>query len=96
MTTVCDTLAVKKPANITATDLVLNTYDCDEPCTVNITITWQNTGGRNGTFEPAYIINGIRKGLGSTVGMPPGQIYSNIFTETGLTENNYTICPDPN
>lgn len=96
MTTVCDTLAVKKPANITATDLVLNTYDCDEPCTVNITITWQNIGGRNGSFEPAYIFNGIRKGLGSNVNLVPNQTYQNVFTESNLIEGTYNICPDPN
>lgn len=96
MTTTCDSLAVKKPANITATDLVLNTYDCDEPCTLDISITWQNTGGRAGTFEPAYIINGTRKGLGSNISMAVSQIYSTVFTETGLIENTYTICPDPN
>lgn len=96
MAITCQILAVKKPANITATNMTMTTYDCDEPCTSDVTITWQNIGGRAKNFEPAILVNGIRTGLGSNVNLSPAQTYQHTFSVTGLMEGNYTICPDPN
>jgi hypothetical protein len=96
MTVTCETLAVKKPANITAINKSLTTNDCDEPCSVDASFTWQNTGGRAGTFEPAIVVNGIRTGSGLSINMPPNQTYLYTFTLSGLLEGNYTVCPDPN
>lgn len=54
MAITCQTLAVKKPANITATNMTMTTYDCDEPCTSDVTITWQNIGVEQRTLNLQY------------------------------------------
>ncbi len=98
MAIACDleTLAVRKPANITAISRTFSTLDCDEPCNATITVTWQNTGGRNGSFEPAIIINGVRNGSGLNQSIQPSQTYQYTFTLSNLVEGTYTVCPDPN
>ncbi len=95
MSITCGILTVRKPAHITATDMIMSTADCDEPCTSTVTITWTNTGGRSGTVTPAIVVNGSRT-EGSPITLAPGASGSQEFTLTGLVEGTYTICPDPN
>lgn len=96
MTIECEILAVKPPANITATDMILSKTQCEAPCSANVTITWTNNGGVPGSFEPAIVVNSVRTGLGSNKNVPSGGTHTEIFSLTNLTANNYTICPDPN
>lgn len=96
MSVTCGTLTVRKPAHITATDMIMSTADCDEPCTPTVTITWTNTGGRAApTITPAIIVNSERTD-GVPITLAPGASSTQTFTLNGLMENVYTICPDPN
>ena len=96
MTTTCETLAVTLRANITATSIVLTTNSCTEPCSCDATITWQNTGGTPGVFEPAILVNGVRTGLGSNVNLAAGATDTRTFNLVDLVAGSYTICPNPN
>lgn len=96
MTLTCQTLSVKKPANITAITMLSTSYDCNEPCSVSVDITWQNIGGKAGSFEPAIVVNGVRTGSGASINLSSTQTHLHTFSLTGLTEANYTLCPDPN
>jgi len=71
---------------------------CPEPCSVDASITWKNTGGVAGQFEPAIIINTIRTGSGIIKTLAPNQTYTEVFTLTNLPASGspYIICPDPN
>ena len=96
MTIACGTILVSAPpAVITATNMVLSKTTCVEPCDATATITWKNNGGR-GVFEPAITVNGVRTGLGTNITVNAGATHTEIFTLTGLMENTYTLCPDPN
>ncbi len=102
MTIACEILQVRPPADITATNMVLNKTQCASPCNADVTITWTNNGGVPGSFEPAIVVNTIRTGLGHNVPVQAGATHTEIFNLTNLTTNvdgsekDYTICPDPN
>ena len=96
MTVSCETISVTAPSNITATNMILDKNYCEPSCNVIVTITWENTGGKKGTFEPAIIVNGIRTGLGSTIDLNKKETTIQTFNLTGLVEGSYTVCPDPN
>jgi len=98
MTIACQVYTVQpQPANITATNMVITPASpCDEPCDATVTITWTNTGGKAGTFEPAIIVNGVRTGIGSNINLAKNGTHVEAFSLTGLTEADYNICPDPN
>lgn len=101
MTIACQIVSVLTPANITATDMVLNKTSCTEPCSVTVTITWTNTGGTTDTFAKAVSVykdgehyNTYIFGLNVTLG--PGLSTIGSYTITGLPEGTYSICPNPN
>ena len=96
MTTTCETLAVKTKANITATNMTLTTIDCIEPCSCDVTVTWQNIGQTPGPFEPAILVNAVRTGLGFNVNLAAGATDTRTFNLVNLIAGNYNICPDPN
>ena len=96
MTIACEILAVKIKANITATNMVLSQTECVEPCDTDVTITWTNTGGIPGTFEPAIVVNVTRTGAGYNQNVAAGATFSETFNLTALVANTYTCCPDPN
>jgi len=96
MTIECQTLDVKIKANITATNMLSSLTECVEPCDANVTITWTNTGGIPGTFEPAIIINGVRTWAGYNQNVSAGATFSETFNLTALENGTYTYCPDPN
>ena len=105
MVTPCQTLAVPIQAKFEVTAFTISNANCPapcttcaEPCSVDAIITWKNTGGVSGQFEPAIKINDIRTGSGTTRTLPPNQEYTETFTLTNLPASGspYTICPDPN
>ena len=102
MTIPCQILDVPVKANITATNMTITKKsctepcDCIEPCDVDVLITWKNTGGVPGTFEPAIKINTVRTGLGSNINLKVNETYTTTFNITDLLFGNYNICPDPN
>lgn len=92
---------LQAPANITAT--AISATPSHTPCTVgictvNVSVTWTNIGGTDGSFVPNITIDGI----------PADPIYSSEilagnntsvthgFTVSGLASGNHTICPYPN
>lgn len=91
----CQTLVVKKPANIVATNMVLSTIDCDEPCNATVTITWTNIGSRQGTVVPGVVVNGATT-LGTSITLNKDETATQTFALNGLTEADYDICPYPN
>ena len=95
MSVTCGILTVRKPANITATDMIMSTADCDEPCSSTVTITWTNTGGRTATVTPAIVVNGVRT-AGAPMTLIAGASDTRVFELVDRMEGVYTICPDPN
>lgn len=91
----CQTLTVKKPAHIVATNMVMSTNDCDEPCDATVTITWANTGSRTGTITPGIVVNGVTT-LGAPITLAKDQTATQTFTLSGYVEGDYDICPSPN
>ncbi len=102
MTVSCGTLRVWKPANIIATNMIFDTNDCDEPCTVTVTVTWTNTGGRTGSFAPNISIDGTPYGSPYPLeNLAGGASVTHAFSITGLTAisapfTDHAICPIPN
>lgn len=93
--------SVQTPANITATSIsaIPSHMPCPEGiCTFDVSVTWTNTGGTDGSFVPNITIDG----------MPTSPIYpletlagnntsvTHGFTVSGLTSGDHTICPNPN
>ena len=83
-------------AKIVATDIVLSTVDCDEPCNVTVTVKWKNIGNSPAKFRPAITVNGVKSELGTEITLAKNQITTQIFHLTNLMEGTYTICPFPN
>lgn len=105
MSVPCQTLQVPIQATFSVTAFTISNAACPEPCTichepcaVNIAITWENTGGVAGQFEPAVKINNVRTGSGTQQTLTPNQSYTETFQANNLpaTGSPYTICPDPN
>lgn len=93
--------SVQTPANITATAIMTtpSQIPCPEGiCTFDISVTWTNTGGTDGSFVPNINIDGV----------PADPIYQSEilagnntsvthgFIVSGLTSGDHTICPNPN
>lgn len=102
MTLTCQILDVPIKANITATTMTITKKSCTEPCSciepcdADISITWKNTGGVAGSFEPAIKINNVRTGSGTNRTLAVNATYTETFNAVDLVEGSYTICPDPN
>ncbi len=97
MTIACGTITVHKPpANITATNMIIDPTDCDEPCDATVTVTWANTGGASQTITPAIVIDGVTTPADAPITLNGGDTATVVFNVTGLMEGNHTICPDPN
>ena len=91
----CQILTVRKPANIVAIDMIMSTNDCDEPCDTTVTITWKDIGSRTGTVTPGIVVNGVTT-PGTPITLAKDATATQTFNLTGLTENDYNICPYPN
>lgn len=96
MTIACGTITVHRAANITATDMVIEPVDCDEPCDATITVTWTNAGGREQTITPAIIVDGVRTEAAAPITLDENEMAVVIFNVTGLMEGDHSVCPDPN
>ena len=77
------------------TSFTVTPLSCEEPCDVDISITWTNTGNATGTKTLYYSVNGTKHLLGTET-LGPGASVTYTATETGLSAGSYTICPDPN
>jgi hypothetical protein len=82
--------------NITATDMIINPLDCDEPCNSVVTVTWKNIGKKSATFRPAIKVNGIKIELVTEITLTKNHTTIQTFNLTNLMEGTYTICPYPN
>lgn len=82
--------------NITATDMIIDPIDCDEPCNVTIIVTWANRGNKREKFKPAIKVNDTKIELGIEIALNKNQITTQTFNLTNLMEGTYTVCPYPN
>ena len=80
---------------ITAMSIEVSAGPYIQPSTITVTITWQNIGNAQGSFDPAILIDGIHTVIG-TVLLDPGLTYTQIFIISNLMKGIYIICPDPN
>lgn len=96
------TVTVINPAHITALTIESNTLECTTPCTstIDITVTWQNTGDVSGSFTPAITVTNptVRyEKPAPVVTLAAGEVSSQIvFTIPSLTLGQHVVCPDPN
>jgi plastocyanin len=95
MSVPCGVITVRKPANITATNMTVQPTDCDEPCNVTVTVTWKNTGGRTATITPAIVVDTTRT-EGAPITLAKNETVTITFNVAGLIEGTYNVCPDPN
>lgn len=91
----CQNACITPSVNIVATNMILDKTTCQEPCTVNISITWKNNGTTSGTFTPGVKINEALITL-LPVTLAPGISVTKQFQKTGIMLGSYNICPDPN
>jgi hypothetical protein len=80
---------------ITSTNLSVNPLSCQEPCNIDISATWQNTGLSTRSFIPSIVVDGIKTSLASE-SLPAGASITKTFTKTGLILGSHSVCPDPN
>ena len=98
----CPTINVLAPANITATNMTATpTIPCIEgTCTVNVTVTWTNTGDAPGSFVPNIAIDGtpISPAPYLSESVDAGLTTTHTFIVSGLTKvgSPHGICPIPN
>lgn len=81
---------------ITATNMVIDPTDCDEPCDAIVTVVWENIGKKQENFRPTIEINGAKVELGTEITLDENQTTIQTFNLTDLMEGIYTICPYPN
>lgn len=96
MTVECKTVTVRRPAKIEATNMNVTPLECDISCTFTLSITWTNTGGRSGSFEPAIKIDNVRISIGALTPLDTGQGITITYEISDLSEGTHEICPDPN
>jgi hypothetical protein len=93
--------SVQTPANITATAISAtpSQIPCPEGiCTFDVSVTWKNTGGTDGSFVPNINIDGVPASptypsetlAGNNTSVTHG------FTVSGLSSGDHTICSNPN
>lgn len=83
-------------ADIVATNITVTPPTCEAPCSVSISITWENVGTATGSFYPGYDIDGAPVTESSAVTLGPGNTLSRVYTETLPDAGSYVICPVPN
>ena len=81
-------------APFSVTDFVVTPLSCEEPCDVDISITWTNTGSVTGTKEVGFTINN-KKEWWVTETLDPGQSDTFASKVQGLLAGSYIICPYP-
>jgi hypothetical protein len=85
------------PANITATSFPTPTIPTGTYNTVNIDITWTNTGEQSGSFTPQVSIGGGAPiSIGSSVSINAKDTYHINVTLTSVPSGSQSICPVPN
>lgn len=92
----CGILTVSKPAHIIAESMTIDPTDCEEPCNATVTVTWKNVGGKIQTITPAIVVNGSTTPAAAPITLAKNETVTVVFNLEGLTEGDYTICPDPN
>jgi hypothetical protein len=91
-------ITVVNPAHITAKTIESNQTTCTAPCSVTISVTWENTGDVTGNFVPNITVDGTPATPTYTSEPLAGLATSTVktFTIPGLTAANHEICPIPN
>ena len=80
------------PANILAETIVRSSAECVEPCTVDITVTWNNTGDISGLFTPGVIVDDGAPIELTQESLAGGDTISHTFTIPSLMAGLHTIC----
>jgi hypothetical protein len=99
MAITCATVTVLTQANITAMSITATPSDpcIFGTCTVNISVTWTNSGQATGAIVPNITIDGVvATPLPPPENMVGGTTLTKIFTVTGLVAGPHSICPNPN
>ena len=92
--TTCQVVTVKTPADITTTNMTLSHTTCIEPCSINVDVTYMNSGQTAGEFTPEITIDGVSMPLTpETLGA--GVSVVKTFALTDKTIGEYTICAVP-
>jgi hypothetical protein len=85
------------PANITVTSFPAPTIPPGTYNTVDIDITWTNTGEISGSFTPQVSIGGGTPiSLDSEIALDPEAIYNKIARLTDVPSGSQGVCPIPN
>jgi hypothetical protein len=84
-------------ADITAVDLTVQPSTCEAPCTILVSITWENQGAMVGTFVPGYTVGDTLYEESASVTLQPGEMHtmSNSILHD-MPAGIYVICPSPN
>jgi hypothetical protein len=97
--TTCKTVIVSPtPSNVISATLTVDPIDCVEPCTVNGTVSWTNTGGTaSAPIDLQVTVNGgtpttVATGVVVDPGVPT-QDYP--FSLPDLAAGTYAICASP-
>lgn len=98
MAITCATVTVLTQANITATSITaIPSSPCIfGTCTVNVSVTWTNSGQATGTIVPNITIDGVAATPPPPENIVGGTTLTKIFTVTGLVAGQHSICPSPN
>ena len=102
MVSQCVIVSILAPANITATVITaMPSVPCIQgTCTVNVSVTWQNTGDIAGDFVPNISIDNtpVSPAPYTSESVGAGLTTTHTFTVSGLTKTGspHTMCPIPN
>ncbi len=93
MTQYCTTVNILAPPHIVSTNIEISPTNCTEPCDIQITVTWKNTGDIQGIFAPGITVDGEAFTLPQET---LGEIsVSHSFTVSNLARGPHTIYASP-
>ena len=83
-------------SNITATAFPTPTIPVGTYNTINVDITWTNTGTQSESFIPQVQINGSTIDLGEgTITLAPGMTHNSVKLLSEIPAGSQNICPIP-
>ena len=91
----CVIVNVLSPANIISTDLVTDQQSCVWLCSIQVTVTWENTGDIADTFIPSITIDSGEPIVLDAEELAGGDTISHMFTVSNLTIGTHTIQASP-
>jgi len=90
----CSDCYEEERAIFSITDFTVTSLSCEEPCDIDIYLTWTNTGSIAGTKEVGFTINS-KKEWWITKTLDPEQSATFTSRVSGLSAGSYIICPYP-